>query len=330
MRYTRSEAKSWVKQNLRGYIGVTTTPMTSSGEIDEEGLRRNVDFILSRPGVNGLYVNSIYQEFWTMTMDERKRVADIVLEANAGRVPTIVGANHTSARDTVELVLHAQKGGADLAMVWPPYYGVRTEAGVHAYYEYVAEKVDIGMCIYSTTLHELGHFITPDAIAKLAEIPNICAVKEVSLSLSGYTQIMERAGHLLSISSPLEEYHIFGMSAFPDRVPNFLLGSSRPLYMQTDEQPHCKNFWDAVERKDIPAARAAMHPILKIANALHSRYLQSGTHNVALTKHITGLIGMAAGPVRAPMSEPPQFQIDEAVALLREAGLLPERLKTGV
>jgi len=204
---------------------------------------------------------------------------------------------------------------------------VRTEEGVHAYYEYVAERVDIGMCIYSTVLTELGHFLTPDAVAKLSEIDNICAVKEVSLSLSGYTQMMERCGHLLSISSPLEEYHLFGLSAYPDRVPNFILGSSRPIYMQSKEKPYCKQFWDAVERKDIAAASVAMRNILAVSNALHSRYLAKGTHNVALTKHITGLVGMAAGPVRPPMSAPPREQIDEAVAVLTQAGLMPQKLR---
>lgn len=325
MKYTRSEAKSWVKKSLRGYMGVTTTPMKPDGEIDEAGLRHNVDFIIDLPGVNGIYLNSIYQEFWTLTLDERKRVADIVIKANDGRVPLIVGTSHTCARDVVDLSRHAQAAGADLVMVWPPYYGVRTAEGVHAFYESVAENLDIGMCIYSTVLTELGHFITPEAVVRLAEIDNICAVKEVSLSLSGYSQIMEAAGHLLSISSPLEEYHLFGMQAYPELVPNFLLGSSRPLYMQNKQLPHCANFWDAVERKDFPAARNAMNHILKVSNALHSRYLAKGTHNVALAKYITGLVGMAAGPVRPPMSAPPQHQIDEAVEVLQDAGLLPKR-----
>lgn len=315
------------QKNLRGYIGVTTTPMTANGEIDEPGLRHNVEFLLDLPGVTGLYMNSIYQEFWTMTLDERKRTADVVIEAVNGRAPVIVGANHTSARDVVDLCRHAQAAGADLAMVWPPYYGVRTEEGVHAYYEYVAERVDIGMCIYSTVLSELGHFLTPEAVVALSKIDNICAVKEVSLSLSGYTQIMEAAGHLLAISSPLEEYHLFGMTAYPDRVPNFILGSSRPLYMQSKEKPYCKQFWDAVERKDTGAASIAMRHILAVSNALHSRYLSKGTHNVALTKYITGLVGMAAGPVRPPMSAPPREQIDEAVAVLTQAGLLPQTLR---
>lgn len=324
MKYSRSEAKQWVRENLRGHIAVTTTPMTESGEIDWKGLARNVDFLLDLPGMNGIYLNSIYQEFWTMTEAEKRKVTEVTIEAVNGRKPVIVGCNHTSARDTAALARHAQECGADLVMVWPPYYGIRTEAGVHAYYEYIAEKVDIGMCIYSTTLPELGHFLTPDAVVRLSEIENICAVKEVALSLSGYTQMLQAAGDKLAISSPLEEYHYFGRCAFPELTPNFLLGNSRPMYMQTKERPYCADYWKAIEEGDLEKAGQALQPIVKMANLLHSKYLSKGNHNIALTKHLTGLVGMAAGPVRPPMSPAPQEQIDEAVKILQSFGILPQ------
>lgn len=325
MKYATSDSKKWAKANLKGHLAVTTTPMTESGEIDWGGLAHNVDFLLALPGVNGIYLNSIYQEFWTMTDAEKRRVTEVVIEAVDGRKPVIVGCNHTSARDTVSLARHAQECGADLVMVWPPYYGVRTEEGVQAYYEYVAERIDIGMCIYSTTLPELGHFLTPEAVLRLAAIDNICAVKEVSLSLSGYTNMLQAAGDKIAISSPLEEYHYFGRCAFPQLTPDFLLGNSRPMYMQTRERPYCANYWKAIDEGDLGKAGRALQPIVEMANALHSRYLSKGNHNIALTKYLTGLVGMASGPVRPPLSPAPKPQIDEAVKTLEYFGILPGR-----
>jgi 4-hydroxy-tetrahydrodipicolinate synthase len=325
MKYSTSDSKKWVNSTLKGHIAVTTTPMTDNGDIDWNGLKSNVDFLLDLPGINGIYLNSIYQEFWTMTEAEKRRVTEVVVEAVNGRQPVIVGCNHTSARETVALAKHAEESGADLVMVWPPYYGVRTEAGVHAYYEYIAERVNIGMCIYSTTLPELGHFLTPEAVVRLAEIPNICAVKEVSLSLSGYTNMLQQAGDKIAISSPLEEYHYFGRCAYPKLTPNFLLGNSRPMYMQTKERPYCADYWKAIDEGDLAKAGAALQPIVQMANALHSKYLSKGGHNIALTKHLTGLVGMAAGPVRPPMSPAPKEQIDEAVKILEDFGILPAR-----
>src|SRR3954463_15993298 len=119
-RYARSDARKWVRQNLRGYFTVLYTPFLPDGEIDEAGLRSNVAATLALPGVGGLSVHSIHQEFWTLTDAERKRVTEIVIEAVGGKAPVVVGVSDTSARTVVDLARHAQGAGADAVMVWPP------------------------------------------------------------------------------------------------------------------------------------------------------------------------------------------------------------------
>src|SRR4051812_43090182 len=102
-RYTRSEARKWVRGSLRGYFTVLYTPFLPNGEIDERGLRSNVAKTLALPGVGGLSVHSIHQEFWTLTGAERKRVTEIVIDATGGKAPVVVGASDTSARTVVDL-----------------------------------------------------------------------------------------------------------------------------------------------------------------------------------------------------------------------------------
>src|ERR1700682_2249478 len=94
--YARSEAKSWAR-SLSGYLVVLTTPFDDAGELDEKGLRRNVEYTLSLPGATGLYVGSNYQEFWTLTLDERKRLTEIVVETTAGRGTVMIGVTDPSA-----------------------------------------------------------------------------------------------------------------------------------------------------------------------------------------------------------------------------------------
>lgn len=326
MEYSRSEAKRWVRDTLRGYIVTTTTPFHADLSIDWTGLRRNVDHLIGLPGVRGLYVGSVYQEFWTLTLDERKRVTATILEAAAGRVPVVAGISHTSYQDAIELARHAQQAGADLVMCWPPFYGPRSPEGVYAYYERIATAVDIGIAIYSSTLSELGYYITPSEVVRLARIDTVCAVKEASLALDKYSAMMAAAGRLLAVSCPLEEYHLFGLAAFGEAVmPKFLFGSSRPLYMQSQVKPHCAEFMAAVEVGDLEAARVPLQRIVAIANEVHSRFLAKGQHNVALAKHCMELMGMAAGAVRPPLAE----ASDQEKALVREvlvaAGVLPAR-----
>ena len=324
MHYKRAAAKQWTRNTLSGYIVTTTTPFKNDLEIDYAGLRHNVDHLIGLPGARGLYLGSVYQEFWTLTMDERKRVTDTMIEANAGRVPIIAGVSHTSYKDSIELARHAQTAGADLVMCWPPYYGPRSADGVFEYYQNLANAVDIGICVYSSTLSELGYYITPAEMVRLAGIDTICLVKEAALSLDKYSAMLAAAGHLLPISCPLEEYHLYGLSAFgPSIMPKFLFGSSRPLYMQSKARPYCAEFMAAIESGDYESARAPLQNIVRIANQLHSKFLAKGQHNVALTKAITEMFGMIGGAVRPPLYRAAPDEVQMARGLLQSEGLLP-------
>lgn len=323
MHYKRASAKQWTRNTLSGYVVTTTTPFKNDLEIDYSGLRHNVDHLIGLPGARGLYLGSVYQEFWTLTMDERKRVTDTMIEANAGRVPIIAGVSHTSYKDSIELARHAQASGADLVMCWPPYYGPRSADGVFDYYQNLANAVDIGICVYSSTLSELGYYITPAEMVRLAGIDTICLVKEAALSLDKYSAMLAAAGHLLPISCPLEEYHLYGLAAFgPAIMPKFLFGSSRPLYMQSKAKPYCAEFMAAIEAGDYEAARQPLQHIVRIANQLHSKFLAKGQHNVALTKAITEMFGMVGGAVRPPLYRAASDEVQAARALLQSEGLL--------
>lgn len=319
MNYSRAEAKAWTRTELRGYVLTVTTPFRDNLEIDEAGLRRNVEHMMGLPGTGGLYVASLYQEFWTLTLKERKRVTEIVVDTAAGRAPVIVGVTDTSLPNVVELARHAAAVGADLLMLWPPYYGVRDWDGVRRFYETVAEAVDLGICVYSTSLGELGpgYPLGPEQLRELAEIDTVCAVKELSLSLSGYAAAVEAVGELLVVSCPLEEYLHHGAATFGfDLVQPLLLGTSRPLYLQSRDRPHCGEFLTAMEARDLSAAGEAMRAITRLARLLGTQ------RNIGLTKYMTELMGMAGGPPRPPLPLPTAAQRAAAREVMLREGLL--------
>lgn len=322
-KYARSGARAWVRQNFRGYFAVLYTPLAPDGEIDEAGLRSNVARTLALPGVGGLSVHSIHQEFWTLTLAERKRVTEIVIEAAGGKAPVVVGASDPSARNAVDLARHAQECGADAVMVWPPYYGPRTADGVRAFYEFVAGPLDIGVIAYSTTLAELGYYLAPDQVEALLPIGNLCAVQNTTLDVSAYAAMMERVGDKICVTTSLEEYFLFGKQSFADgRAPDFLLGSSRPLFVQNAAQPRCGRFIAAVEKKDYKAAAEEVRGIVAIAVKLQSRYFARGFHHIALSKELTRLFGMATGGSRPPVGTPTPGEFAECAEILAAAGLV--------
>ncbi len=323
MRYAAGEARDWVRANLAGYLAILYTPFDAEGAIDEAGLRHNVRETLARPGVGGLSVHSLHQEFWALTLAERKRVTEIVLDEAAGRAPVVIGCSDPVAANVIELARHAQAAGADLVMVWPPYYGPRSAAGVREFYEHVAARIGIGMVVYATTLAELGYYLDPEQVAGLLHLPNVCAVQDTTLNFASYARMMERVGDRIAVSTSLEEYFLFGRLTYPERAPRFLIGSSRPVLCQTPTHPHCGRFIDAALGGDYAAAATHLRTISAIASRLQSRYFAQGFHHVALFKAIAGRLGMQIGVSWRPALGPPDARdLDECVAVLREAGLL--------
>ncbi len=327
MRYGPGEARDWVRANLHGYMTVLYTPFDAAGAIDEAALRHNVRETLARPGVGGLSVHSLHQEFWALTIAERKQLAEIVLDEVRGSAPVIVGCSDPAAVHVVDLARHAAEAGADLVMVWPPYFGPRSAAGVRAFYDYVAERIgDIGLAVYSTTLAEQGYYLDADQVAALLDIPHLCAVQDTTLSFAGYARLLERVGDAICVSTSLEEYFLHGQLAFPERAPGFMIGSSRPVLCQTPEHPHCGRFVEAVRARDFEEAARQARLIAGIADGLQSRFFARGFHHVGLFKAVAGMLGMQTGLATRPASAPPsEEELRECAAVLATAGLIERR-----
>jgi hypothetical protein len=108
MRYAAGEAREWARASLSGYVTILYTPFHADGALDEAGLRHNVRRTIAMPGVGGPSVHSLHQEFWALTLAERKRVTEIVLEEATGRLPVMVGCFDPAAANVVELARHAR------------------------------------------------------------------------------------------------------------------------------------------------------------------------------------------------------------------------------
>lgn len=322
MRYRTETAREWVRENLRGHIVTTITPFRADLSIDEAGLRDNVELLLSLPCVGGLYVNSVFQEATALTAEERNQVLRIVVEATAGRVPVVAVASGNAVADVIAAATAAERLGADLVMLWPPTFGYRTPAGVLEFIRRVARAVTIGLCVYASGLSEFGFRLTPSMLLELSEIEHLCAVKEASMSLGTYLDTLATVGPRLLVSCPLDEYWAVGRRLLPSVTPDLLLGTSRPLYLETPEAPLLSRLRQAVNDGDPARIEPALTTVVRLANQLHTRFLEAGGHNIALAKAVAGLRGLTTGPVRPPMSLPGPEEIGQAREIMRQAGLV--------
>jgi len=167
-----------LKEKYVGTQCVMLTPFKKDESLDEDGIRFITNFLIEHD-INVLHPTGSTGEFWTLTEEERKRVIKIVVDEAAGRVPVIPVTAHSGTKPAVELSKYAEKVGADGVMILPPYYHEPTEDGIYAHYKAIADAINIGIVIYNNPW-TTKITISPDLMARLADIPNVVAVKETT------------------------------------------------------------------------------------------------------------------------------------------------------
>jgi 4-hydroxy-tetrahydrodipicolinate synthase len=128
-------------------VASSVTPFHADGTLDLPRIRPHIDWLIAE-GVAGISPLGSSGEFFALEAADRMRVAEASLDANAGRVHTMVGTHHYSTRITVELSRHAERAGADSVLIVPPYYGLPTPDGVLAHYRAVADAISIPIVLY--------------------------------------------------------------------------------------------------------------------------------------------------------------------------------------
>lgn len=163
------------------------TPM-KDGAIDWEALRRHVEFQVEA-GTRCLCPVGTTGESPTLSHEEHERVISEVVQAAAGRIKVMAGTGSNSTAEALRLTKWAAKEGADAALMVAPYYNKPTQEGFYQHYRAIAEAVDLPICVYNIP-GRTGKNIEPATIARLAEIDNICMVKEATGSLDQASQIL--------------------------------------------------------------------------------------------------------------------------------------------
>lgn len=172
------------------FAGLTVAIVTPfrDGKVDEKRLRELVDFQIDA-GTNGLCPVGTTGESPTLTHDEHERVIAIVCEQAAGRVRVMAGTGSNSTQEAIDLTKFAKKAGADGAMMVAPYYNKPTGEGFYQHYRAVAEAVDLPIILYNIPGRTAKN-MEPDVVARIAEIPNVVAIKEATGSMDQASQTL--------------------------------------------------------------------------------------------------------------------------------------------
>lgn len=171
---------------VRGIYTALVTPFRD-GSVDEDALKRLVEFQV-REGIDGIVPCGTTGEASTLSYEEHERVIELTVKWVAGKVPVIAGTGSNSTKETIELTEIAKNLGADLALVVAPYYNRPSQEGMYHHFKKVAEDVDLPLILYNIP-GRTGVNMLPELVARLAQIPNIVAIKEAAGSMQQVADI---------------------------------------------------------------------------------------------------------------------------------------------
>ena len=186
------------KTIFKGMATAMVTPMTPEG-VDYEALGRFIDFQLSQ-GINALVAVGTTGESATLSPEERKEIIRFTIDRVAGRVPVIAGTGTNNTQHAIDYSISAAREGADALLVVTPYYNKATQNGLIAHFTAIADRVDKPIILYNVP-SRTGCNLLPATVEKLAEHPNIAAIKEASGNMSQVVELFARCGDKIDVYS---------------------------------------------------------------------------------------------------------------------------------
>ena len=163
---------------LQGIFTPNLVPLDAQGDIDEGELRRYTDWLIDR-GVHGLYPNGSTGEFTRFTVEERRRIIEIMVDQTRGRVPILAGAAEANVKETIKACeFYHELGVRAVAIVAPFYYKLSPES-VYAYFAEIGRNTPVDV-----TLYNIPMFASPidvPTVQRLADnFEKIVAIKDSS------------------------------------------------------------------------------------------------------------------------------------------------------
>jgi len=167
------------------------TPFKNNG-LDEEAYIKLIHFHMDN-GTSGLVPAGTTGESPTLSHDEHQRVIDLCIRESKSKIPVIAGTGSNSTEEAISLTSHAEKAGADGALIVTPYYNKPTQEGLYQHYKAINDKCGIPIIIYNIPSRSVID-MSVDTMARLFELKNIVGVKDATGNLDRVDQQLSKMG----------------------------------------------------------------------------------------------------------------------------------------
>jgi 4-hydroxy-tetrahydrodipicolinate synthase len=289
---------------LKGSMPALVTPFRD-GAVDFATLERLVEWHIAE-GSHGLVPVGTTGESPTLTHEEHEAVVEAVVRAAAGRVPVVAGAGSNSTAEAVGLIRHAERVGADAALVVTPYYNKPTQAGLIAHFTAVHDCCTLPIIIYNIPGRSVVD-MSPETMGVLARLPRIVGVKDATGRLERVSQQRMSCGtDFIQLSG--EDATALGFNA---------QGGVGCISVTANVAPRlCAAFQEATLAGDYRAALALQDRLMPLHEAI---FLEPG---LCGAKYGLSRLGLCSEEVRLPLVGLTEGTKARIGAAMRHAGLV--------
>lgn len=289
---------------LKGSLPALVTPF-KDGAVDMDALKKLVDWQIAE-GSHGLVPVGTTGESPTLSHEEHEAVVEAVVTFAAGRVPVVAGAGSNNTVEGIRLIRHAEKVGADAALVVTPYYNKPTQAGLYEHFKALHDCCTLPIVIYNIPGRSVVD-MSPETMGRLAALPRIIGVKDATGKIERVS--MQRAScgaDFIQLSG--EDATALGFNAH---------GGTGCISVTANVAPRlCAEFQEATLAGDYAKALAYQDRLMPLHEAI---FIEPG---LAGAKYGLSLLGRCAEEVRLPLVGLTDGTKEKIKAAMRHAGIL--------
>lgn len=185
--------------NFGQIVTAMVTPFDRHGEIDFDATRNLIEHLIGN-GSDSLVVSGTTGESPTLSTEEKVNLFKFTVEVVNGRIPVIAGTGSNDTRASVHLTRLAEETGVDAVMLVVPYYNKPSQEGMYQHFKTIASATSLPVMLYNVPGRTVAS-IDVDTVVRLAEVPNIVAIKEASGDLDAMSEMIERTPRTFSLYS---------------------------------------------------------------------------------------------------------------------------------
>jgi 4-hydroxy-tetrahydrodipicolinate synthase len=281
------------------------TPFKNN-ELDVEAYIKLIHFQINS-GTNGLVPAGTTGESPTLSHDEHQKVIDLCIKESDGKSIVIAGTGSNSTAEAISLTTHAEKAGADAALIVTPYYNKPTQEGLYQHYKAINDKCGIPILIYNIPGRSVID-MSVDTMARLFELKNIVGVKDATGDLNRVNQQKQKMGT-----------DFIQLTGNDDNALEFNnRGGVGSISVTANIAPKLCSDFQKFSKEDSKESKLEAIRLDKVLQPVHnSMFIES---NPSPVKYAAKLLGLCEDDVRLPLvkvTDPTKETIKKALVLAK-------------